>query len=232
MDFLKIWHRGASDYEPENTIRSFERAISLGANAIEFDVRAAKDGEIVVIHDAHICRTTDGVGAVRDYTAKELKNFRVDYGEKIPTLEEVLEKFAGRAILNIELKEEGIGGRVIELIKKYKIVDSTILSAFSKDENDETPFSSWIDLFWWKYKERRLKIGLIAKRLEWIWAAVAAAFDKNFPVYSLHFFHQNIGKNNVAKIKELTGCKVFSWTINDPEEINRLKWCGVDGIFS
>ncbi|MEM3174237.1 MAG: glycerophosphodiester phosphodiesterase family protein, partial [Candidatus Bathyarchaeia archaeon] len=65
---LKIGHRGAKAYEPENTIRSFKRALELGVNAIELDVRRTKDGELVVIHDAEVDRTTSGKGLVSELT--------------------------------------------------------------------------------------------------------------------------------------------------------------------
>ncbi|MGE0368474.1 MAG: glycerophosphodiester phosphodiesterase, partial [Candidatus Dadabacteria bacterium] len=85
--FVKIAHRGASAYEPENTIRSFERAIGMKAEMIEFDVRQSMDGRLVVIHDAKVDRTTDGKGLVSEKTLAELKTLDAGEGERIPTFE-------------------------------------------------------------------------------------------------------------------------------------------------
>ena len=81
---LIVAHRGASAYEPENTIRSFDNAFQLGADFVELDVRLSKDGSLVVIHDEAVDRTTNGSGLVRDLTLSELKLLDAGKGEKIP----------------------------------------------------------------------------------------------------------------------------------------------------
>ena len=94
---MRIWaHRGCSQMYPENTLTAFEKAMNIpGLAGIELDVQITRDGELVVIHDERIDRTTDGFGYVRDYTAKELKAFHIHdgspQGERIPTMREVLE---------------------------------------------------------------------------------------------------------------------------------------------
>jgi glycerophosphoryl diester phosphodiesterase len=108
-------HRGASGwdtkYAPENTMPAFEKAIKMGADGIELDVQLTKDSVIVICHDERIDRTSDGIGWLKDYTLKELREFSFskthpEYGDiKIPTLREFLEFFTltGKG-LNIELK--------------------------------------------------------------------------------------------------------------------------------
>ena len=88
---LKVGHRGARAYEPENTLRSFRKALELGVNAVELDVRRTKDGELVVIHDDKVDRTTNGRGLVNELTLEEIEKLDAGKGEKIPTLEEALE---------------------------------------------------------------------------------------------------------------------------------------------
>jgi len=94
---MKIWaHRGCSQCYPENTITSFEKAMAVpGLAGIELDIQLTSDGELVVIHDERVDRTTDGIGFVRDMSLKEIRNLRIDHGsalaEKIPTMREVLE---------------------------------------------------------------------------------------------------------------------------------------------
>ena len=87
---LRIGHRGAGAYVPENTLASFKKALEIGVNAVELDVRKTKDGQLVVIHDADVKRTTDGEGLVCELTLDQIKGLSSN-GEKVPTLEETLD---------------------------------------------------------------------------------------------------------------------------------------------
>lgn len=98
-----IGHRGYPAKYPENTILSFKKAIGVGCDGIELDVRLTKDNKVVVIHDKNLERTTNGKGQVSEYTLKELKKLDAGRGEKIPTLEEVLTEFVSIKFL-IEIK--------------------------------------------------------------------------------------------------------------------------------
>lgn len=98
-----VAHRGASSYAPENTMPAFEKSVDMKAEMLEVDVQMSKDGELVVIHDHTIDRTTDGRGAVKDLTYEEIRNldagnhFSKEFaGEKIPTLSEVLDEYRGK----------------------------------------------------------------------------------------------------------------------------------------
>jgi glycerophosphoryl diester phosphodiesterase len=105
---LIVAHRGASAREAENTLPAFERAIAMGADAVEFDVRIAADGTAVVMHDPDVSRTTDGEGLVRDLTLPELKTLRIDLRDggvaEVPTLHEVLSLCSGRVDVDVEIK--------------------------------------------------------------------------------------------------------------------------------
>ena len=132
-NFLLISHRGASHYEPENTLRSFRRALDMGAGVIEFDVRKSLDGRLVVIHDRTVDRTTDGKGAVSGKTLSELRSLDAGCGERIPTLEEVFENFAGRCGLVIELKEKGTEEETVPLSKLMVFIKDCRGVSFRKD---------------------------------------------------------------------------------------------------
>ena len=122
---LVIAHRGASAHAPENTLEAFRLAFDhFKANMIEFDVRAAKDGVPVVIHDARLERTTTGTGYVAGHTSEQLKTLL------IPTLEEVLASFPGRS-LAIEVKEKSreLVHSVMALVKKYRAGDHVIVGS-------------------------------------------------------------------------------------------------------
>lgn len=99
-----IGHRGYSARYPENTILSFKKAVEIGCDGTELDVRLTKDNKVVVIHDKDLERTTNGKGPVAQHTLKELKRLDAGRGEKIPTLEEVLAEIGDIKLL-IELKE-------------------------------------------------------------------------------------------------------------------------------
>ncbi len=101
-----IGHRGCAGLEPENTLQAFHRALALGVDALECDVRRTRDGRLVVIHDAAVDRTTDGHGNVADLTFAELQRLEAGGGARIPLLGEVLEAVGGTVPLLIELKED------------------------------------------------------------------------------------------------------------------------------
>jgi glycerophosphoryl diester phosphodiesterase len=116
--FLIIGHRGAAGLEPENTLRSFARAIALDVDAIELDVYWV-DGELVVIHDDTLERTTNGAGPVMATSLSVLRALDAGAGERIPTLDEVLDLVAGRVAVNIELKGHATAAPVARTITAY-----------------------------------------------------------------------------------------------------------------
>lgn len=143
---MKIWaHRGCSQRYPENTLLAFEKACEIkGLTGIELDVQLTRDGEMVVIHDERVDRTTEGIGFVRDYTLKELKRLHiyadVNPSQQIPTIEEVLvllePKINAGLRLNIELKNsiysyDGMEQKIIELIHDRGLQEGIIYSSFS-----------------------------------------------------------------------------------------------------
>ena len=109
--FTIIAHRGASAYAPENTLAAFDKALDLGAAHVEFDLHFSADGQVVVIHDDTVDRTTNGSGAVAALTLAQLKSldagswFAAQFSEeRIPTLVELLERYKDRLHFHIEVK--------------------------------------------------------------------------------------------------------------------------------
>ena len=123
-------HRGAGFLEPENTIRSIRRAIELGVDQVEIDVHLSRDGKLVVIHDETLDRTTNGHGFVRDYTLAELKKLDAGKGEKIPTLQEVIDAVKGKVMLQIELKEPAAADQVVKTVEDNGLVGDVIVTSF------------------------------------------------------------------------------------------------------
>ncbi len=137
-----VAHRGSSAIAPENTLAAFRQAITDGADAVELDVHLSKDGEVVVIHDETLRRTTDGKGKVSDYTLKELKRLsagrwfhKTFASESIPTLSEVLALLHHRTGVNIEIKgyssrRYDIVERCIDTINAVRAVSTAMISSF------------------------------------------------------------------------------------------------------
>lgn len=235
---LVIGHRGAAGLAPENTPLSFRKAINLGVEWIEFDVRKTADNKIVVFHDPTLERVTNGKGRVCDYTLVELLTHfcvgDISLNAHISTLGTVLRDFGVRVKFNIELKEDGIAGQVFEIVRQYKRIDDVIISAFDDNENKPGDSSNWVDLLWMKRKEPDLKISLLAAKQENFLRALALA--RAYPVYSINpSFDLTCDctfKYNVFAMQRVLDCKFFVWTVNDPKVLKNLLEAGIDGIFT
>lgn len=214
-----IGHRGAKGYEPENTMRSFERAITLGCEWIEFDVRVV-DGVAVVIHDETVERTSNGQG---NLTALGLSNIRkLDFGkgERLPLLEEVFDTFKGRCGLQIEIKgaegEEVICRTIAEKLRGGFNLDDILVSAF-----DHRLLARVRNLM------PKIRLGALTYGIP----HDLAACGKSLGCYSIHISREYVTKEYLADIKKL-GLKAFCYTVNDVNEAARLFDMGIDGVFS
>ncbi len=212
---LKIGHRGASSYEPENTFRSFMKALELGVDAVELDVRRTKDDAIVVIHDAKVEKTTNGRGLVCELTLEELKQLVTEKGEKIPTLEETLDFLDKKVRIVIELKEVGIEKKVLNLIRDRGLEKNVIIVSFLEEALGRV-----------RELDDKIEIGLIyVRHKNPIKAALQLKANYLLPLY--HFTHTA----NINEAHE-NGLKVIVWTINKREEVSEYVNKGVDGIAS
>ena len=212
---LKIGHRGAKAYEPENTLSSFRLAIELGVDAVELDVRKTVDNELVVIHNANVNKTTDGSGAVNELTLEEIQRFVTEKGEHVPTLEEVLDAVAKRVKVLVELKENGTEEQVISLIRKKRLTENVIIISFHEDALKKV-----------RELSDEVETGLIyVRHKNPIQTALYLKAEYLLPLY--RFTHSS----NVKKAHE-AGLKVIVWPINNKEEVDEYKKKGVDGIAS
>ena len=146
-DFLVIAHRGASSYAPENTLAAFDLALQLGVKHLECDVHASRDGQIVIIHDDTVDRTTNGTGRVTDYTLAELQKLDAGSwfgeqfaGEHIPTCEDILARYKGRAHFHIEIKGRTAHLAVwtVDLIRRHAMTDQVTITSFQIAPLQET----------------------------------------------------------------------------------------------
>jgi len=212
---LKIGHRGAKGYQPENTVVSFQKAIELNVDGIELDVHLSSDGEIIVIHDETIDRTTNGKGFVNQLTTLDLKKY------EIPTLIEVLELINQNCFINIELKGNGTAKTVVDLISHY-IADKNWIS---------TDFL--VSSFDWKMLEEvhlvnpKIRIGVLTEES----ISAALAFAKKIKAFSIHPDYRLLSKENVALMQE-NEFEVYAWTVNSNSAIQKIKSFNVNGIIS
>ena len=117
-----IAHRGASAYEPENTLRAFRRAMEQGAELSELDLHLSKDGALIVMHNPTVDQTTNGHGAIRDQTLAELRLLDAGHGERVPTFQAVIDLVRGRHGLYIELKAEGTPRPTVDLLRANALI--------------------------------------------------------------------------------------------------------------
>ncbi|GLB61162.1 glycerophosphodiester phosphodiesterase [Cytobacillus sp. NCCP-133] len=231
MPFQSIAHRGASAYAPENTIASFEKAVELGFDYIELDVRFSKDGHLVVIHDANVKRTTDGKGFVGDLTVKEIKKldagswFSSAYeGERIPLLNEVIERFSGQIGLLIEMKAPENQPRMTEVLaemlnsctQESKLVKNIKVQSFHVNELK-------------KFHQLAPDIPagiLLSKQLDLFHLASYRSFASFLSVH-----HLLLSKSFVSQA-ELFGYDIYSWTVKKQYQFADMQRLGVHGIIS
>lgn len=217
---LKIGHRGAG-YEPENTLKAFQKALDLNADGIELDVHLSADGYLIVIHDETIDRTTNGKGLVNTFSLSELKSFLIDVQYQIPTLNEVFDLVDKKCLINIELKGIGTARNVTSLIEEY-IADKNwnyehfIVSSFDWDSLQEV-----------HNLNSNIAIGVLTEEdLD-----KALAFAESVKARAINPDYQLLTLENTKKIQE-QGFLVLPWTVNTTEDIQKIKSYNVDGIIS
>lgn len=211
--FIRIAHRGASAYEPENTVKSFEKAIELNADMIEFDVRETLDGHLVVMHDETVDRTTSGTGFVSMKTLNELKGLDAGDGQEVPTVEEVLELGKDRTKFVLELKQDGVEDKVISILNKHDLLDDVFIVSFKPKR-----------LKMIKKIEPKVKMGLI------ILAAINPVnLTKSCGADFIAPYHKFITKSLIESAKQ-SGLTTFTWTVDEYSKAKSLRDKGVRGI--
>lgn len=233
-------HRGASAREPENTLAAFRAAVEAGAEALEMDVRMTRDGEIVVIHDPTVDRTTDGTGVVREMTLSEVRaldaghRFAAESGFpgrelKVPVLAEVFREFPGVAI-NVEIKEPrpGIEEAVLRVIREAEAEDRTLVASW-----DHAVISRFRAVCGGRVatgaSRREIAVFLLLSRLRAERLARPAYDALQVPVE-----HRGITvvTPRFVEAAHKLGLRVDVWTVDEPEEMRRLLDLGVDGIMT
>jgi len=228
---LIIGHRGSPLYAPENTLASFEIAADQGADAIEFDVKLSADGEVVILHDATLERTTNGSGRLNRWSRAALQELDAGAwfserfaGERIPTLEAICATLGQRLYLNIELTNyttpwDNLVARVVAVVKQYHLQDRVLFSSFfphnlarARRLLPQTPCAL---LTWPGWKGR--------------WALTPALRSRQY--WAIHPHLSQVTPTLVQRA-HAAGKRVHVWTVNAAAEMLRLAEMGVDAIFT
>lgn len=212
---LRIGHRGAAGHVLENTLGSIEKAIELGVDYVEIDLRLTRDGHVVILHDTTVDRTTNGHGRIKDLTLAQVKRLNTKDGQHVPTLEEVLKLTDGRVGLMLELKVRGLAKPVAEIVQRSGFSGPVIYASFHHKElsrvREWLPSATIMPL---------ISRGRIAPRI---------------PV-KLGADHVGIRLDRVVKpvvaLLHAAGVQVFVFTVNDAEDITHMTDIEVDGIIS
>lgn len=210
-----LGHRGAPAYEPENTLASFKKAIELGVDQIELDLRFSKDSKLVVIHDEKLDRTTNGKGLVREFTLAELKKLDAGKGEKIPTLQEVIDLIRDKGIfLQIELKESNMQRHLLDLIQKNNLEERVMVISFLHEELRKI-----------KELNPNIKTGILIGQksidpLERLRQVRADAISMR---------HTLVNKRLVERLHQ-NNIELTVWVVNEPRDVRRAIELGVNII--
>lgn len=221
-NFINYAHRGASSYAPENTLSAFKKAIELGANGIELDLKMTKDKKIVIFHDKLIDKKSNGTGKLKDYTYEELKNldfgswFDKKYeGEHIVLFEDFAKEFLNKNLtFAIELKVLGIEKEVLDIINKYKKHDNIYISSF-------------------KYEVLR-NIRQIDNNVKISWLVDKIDNDKISELLSINGNQICPNSNNISKsdieLVRRNGLSIRLWGIDNEEIMEKVYNLDIDGM--
>jgi len=228
-----VAHRGATAYAPENTVAGFDLAVDMKADYIEIDVQRSKDGELVVIHDTTVNRTTDGTGKVGELTFEQLRNLDAGSwkgkefaGEQIPTFEEILDRYRGKVGILIELKAPelypGMEEQMAEALKERNL---------DKPQNEKIIIQSFNFESMKKMNELlpTVPIGVLTSNI----AHTTPEALQEFSTYA-DWFNPSYGivtKELVSQVHAI-GMQIGSWTVRSQEAADFLFEMGVDAIIS
>jgi glycerophosphoryl diester phosphodiesterase len=224
-------HRGACALAPENTISSFELAVTHEADAIELDTKLSSDGVAMVIHDPTLDRTTNGTGKVNEHTLAELKaldagsKFNPKFaGEKLPTLEDVFEAVGKKVLVNVELTNysspnDDLIAKVADVVKRQNMQDRVLFSSFLPK-----------NLKMMKVLLPDTPVALLC--LEGLGGFFSRSiFLKNVSPSIIHPYLADVNPDYV-QMEHRRNRRVHVWTVNADQDIKKMMSMRVDGIFT
>jgi len=223
MNVLRIGHRGSKGYIAENTLESINHAILLGVDGIEIDIFKCLSGELVLSHENNLKRLTGKSAQLEKLTLNELKKFLVVGKYKIPTLTDVLTIIKTPLLVNIELKGLNIAQATSKIISDISTSTSWSLEHFIVSS------FNWDELERFRSIDKNTPVGVLVSKSMSINEAIE--FGKKINAQAIHPNFKLLNNKAVKKIKN-NGFKIYTWTVNDEDDINFMKKLKVDGIIS
>jgi len=214
---LVISHAACGGHAPENTLAGIRKALGFGVDAIEIDVHASADGVPVLMHDLTVDRSTNGSGEVAKLSLQELRALDAG-GEPVPTLAEVLELTAGKAVLVIEIKQPGIEEEIATVLRERKALADSMVWSFFPQALDGM-----------RAAEPRIPAGLLvaAESLPRWGRMRELAVRTGLQAVSVFFAGIN---EEIACDCQRSGLALYAWTVDGKREMSRLIELGIDGI--
>lgn len=243
---LVIAHQGGDGIWPGDTLYAFEKAVQIGADVLEMDAHITKDGQIVLMHDQKVDRTTDGTGRIEDLTLEELKRLDAAYkwsnddgktypyrgqGIQVPTLEELFQRFPQmRYVIEIKLTENPIDKPLCDLIRKYDMEHEVLIASFHDEAMQQfreicpevATSASRGEVTTFVLLGKVFLSGLVMPQYESIQPPYDPEESMNIPIMTERFLRQAHAKN----------IAVEPWTVDDPGLMKQYIQWGVDGIIT
>ncbi len=213
-----ISHAACKGHAPENTLLGIRTAIELHADGIEIDVHASRDGVPVLIHDETVDRTTDGSGEVSQMTLARLRRLDAGDGERVPTLAETLDLTRGRVLLVIEVKQAGIERRILRIVRDQKAINDCAVHSFNPEVVRR-----------FRALEPALPAALLTTALDVADWDQLFAFALSLNAQGVSVFFPKVDAEVVrrAHLRKLT---FYTWTVDEIDDMRRMRDCGVDAI--
>jgi glycerophosphoryl diester phosphodiesterase len=217
-----IAHRGLSHDYPENTLLAFQKAIELGVDMFELDVRKSKDEKLVISHDEDFSRSAHKPGKIKDFTFEEMQQFDLGMNQTVPLLSDVLKLIQNKEILlNIELKEYETEEEIVNMVKKYEVESQILFSSFKfptlLEIRDLLPNATICTVTGHGLKEKNLQVYIDQAKM-----VQAKYMNINFSLLT----------RNIIDSIHAADLEVMAWNVDSATDMIYLIESGVDGIFS
>ncbi|REF37046.1 glycerophosphodiester phosphodiesterase [Thermasporomyces composti] len=214
MTFTLVGHRGAMGLEPENTLRSFRRAVEDGADAIELDLRLSADGHLVILHDGDVARTTNGRGEVARMTLAEIRELDAGDGEHVPTFHEVLD--AVDVPIQAEIKAPEALPVAVDVIRDRRLLDRVTVTSFSVEVIRQA-----LTLL------PGLRTGLISSKAPREYVDLARSMGVQVLCFGIGALDAE-----VVDLGHRSHLQIMGWPVNDTERLLHALRSGADGVTS
>lgn len=213
MKPLLIAHRGGALEAFENSFSAFHQALRVGASSIEVDLRATRDGQIVIMHDATLDRTASAHGKVRDFKLKEIQKWKLKNAEPIPTLTELLDLAKGKILLHLEIKEPGFEPSLVQILKRHGMTSSAFVISFHPKILNTV-----------HELDPKIKTGFLFSKIK---------DETSYPrSCKLVLPHARLLTLKTVQNLKRERKKIHAWVVNDPKHASKLISWGVDGIIT